>query len=477
MNIIPGSKTRHELQALRGEFNDLRETSKLQALIIDDITTATKIGGQRYRGNVYGDYMMTIKEIAAKYEGTAEWGVLQTGNIIDVRAAFIIGQGIAALPTDKEFKDSPEMDFVKAFFDYNDLDREMAQEFAKEAEIEGCFLGHLIWNEQDQMVSLRFQSRVDKAYTIRTEARDYAWYKQAAWNEAGSTVETIIEEPDFVYARFGGRVHLPNRPMPKIGKCLTQIESIDKALRDWREINHLFANPTPVLECKDAAEAQAMKTATTGINWKLRKILCISGKFSYVSPDLTGVREALENEIMTDAKMVSGTTGCPVGFMGFGDLTTKLGSSSDVTADLISASTSKERSIWIGKYTEIVTKAMAIYNANSKMTPLDPTRVKVIIPQVTAETWKRVMDVYLPLFTAQAIDLSTLLSQVPNIDVDAEVAKQEEKDAAALNKFTDQPTPDENADPNAPDQGGPGNLGNLNIQVKNYKKNPGNQGA
>lgn len=435
MNIIPGQKTKRELQALRGEFEELRETTKLQALIIDDISTATTAGSKKYVGNSYREYMATIKEIARKYEGTAEWGVLQTGNIIDVRAAFIIGQGIAAIPADKAFKDSEEMKFVKAFFDYNDLDREMAQEFAKEAEIEGCFLGQLFWNEDDEMVSLRLQSRVDKAYNIVTDPRDYAWYKKAVWREANAATDTEIKEPEFVYARFGGRVHLPNKPMPKIGKCLTQIESIDKALRDWREINHLFTAPVPTIECPDAAAAKAMDTAVKDINWKLRKMITIVGKLSFAAPNLQGGSEALEKEIITNAKMISGTTGCPIGFMGFGDLTTKLGAGSDVTSEQISASTSKERAISIGMYQQIITKAMAIWNEKSGMTKLDPTRVKVIIPQVTAETWKHIQEDYLPLFTADAISLETLLAQVPGVDVDEEIERAEKREAKALERF------------------------------------------
>ena len=222
MSIIPGHKTRQALQALRGELTDLRGKSELQALVIDDITTATRLNEKKFVGNAYRDYISTIREIASKYEGTAEWGVLQTGNIVDVRAAFIIGQGVAAIPSSKEFKDSPEMEFVRAFFEYNDLDREMAQEFAKEAEIEGCFLGQLSWNDDDKQVSLQFQSRVDRAYTITHKPKDYSWYQTATWKEDKALTDTVLKEPDFVYARFGGRVHRVNNPMPKVGKCLTQ---------------------------------------------------------------------------------------------------------------------------------------------------------------------------------------------------------------------------------------------------------------
>jgi hypothetical protein len=439
---------RGDFNLLRTENEDLREKAHLQALIIDDITTATTAGSKKYVGNSYRDYLTTIQEIARKYEGVAEWGSLETGNIIDVRGAFIIGQGVAIVPADndKKTKDSEEMKFVKAFMDYNDLDREMAQEFAKEGEIEGCFLGELVWNEKAQMVSLRFQSRVDRNYTIAHEPKDYASYLTATWRDPNTSIDTVLKEPDFVYARFGGRVHLPNRPMPKVGKCLTQIESIDKALRDWREINHLFAGPVPVIECSTAADAKAMDAAASNINWKLRKMVTIAGHLAFASPNLQGGSEALEKEIITNAKLVSGTTGVPIGFMGFGDLTTKLGSSSEISGAQIESSTSKERFVWIGKYTEIIKKAVAIRNANSQKTPLDASKVRVIIPFITAESWQRIIDVFLPLFTADAIDLSTLLAQIPNVDVDAEMEKQTERNAKKLERFNEPDEDEEESD-------------------------------
>ena len=156
MSIIPFGKTRRELQAMRGELKDLRETNQLQALIIDDYSVAQKASTTAYVGNSYREYMKTIAEIAKKYDAEAEWGVLQTGNIVDVRAAFIIGQGVTVLPSDevaagaaslkgaarrKALRDTEEMKFIRDFFAYNNLDREMAQEFAKEAEIEAASWG------------------------------------------------------------------------------------------------------------------------------------------------------------------------------------------------------------------------------------------------------------------------------------------------------------------------------------------------
>ena len=149
---------RAQIQALRNDLDEVRQLAQTQALLIDDITTA-QTTTSTYRGNAYVNYGTAVKELARKYEGTATWGVFPTTNLVDIRAAFIIGQGVSVYPVDKlKSKAEKEMEFVKAFFDYNDIDREMAQEFAKEAEIEGRFLGQLFWDEKAQMPSVRFRA-------------------------------------------------------------------------------------------------------------------------------------------------------------------------------------------------------------------------------------------------------------------------------------------------------------------------------
>ena len=85
---------KRKIQALETEIVETRKSMKTQMLIIDDILTARAVREGRYRGNEYDSYPAAITAIVSKYNATANWGVIQTGNIIDLRAAFIIGQGI-----------------------------------------------------------------------------------------------------------------------------------------------------------------------------------------------------------------------------------------------------------------------------------------------------------------------------------------------------------------------------------------------
>lgn len=434
---------------LRSEIQALKLKVEAQGLVIDDITTA-QADEKRFRGNECRTYPLAIKTLAEMYEGRSEWGVLQTGSIVDVRASFIIGEGLKIVPKDRKKKDEAkaELEFAERFMDFNDLDREMAQEFAKEGELEGCFLGQLSWDEEAEMVSVRFRSRAKYDYTIVTDPKDYAWYKQATWQTDGTP--TTLEEGDFVYGRFGGRVHQPNLPYPKVAKCISQIKALDKALRDWREINHLFAAPVPDVECADADQAQKMNAAMSEAmkNYRLRKLFIHTGKFSYVVPGT--MNDALENEIITLAKMISGTTGTPVHFLGLPDLMSNR-ATADNLMELVTASTSKERQAWKGIYREMIAKAMAIWNANSSKTPLRPELLDVEIPLITQEQWQRITEVYLPLYQNDALSVKTLLSQVPGVDVEAEIEalaeREEEADKPPFSKVVpddqDEETDDE----------------------------------
>ena len=426
---------RAQIQALRNDLDEVRQLAQTQALLIDDITTA-QTTTSTYRGNAYVNYGTAVKELARKYEGTATWGVFPTTNLVDIRAAFIIGQGVSVYPVDKlKSKAEKEMEFVKAFFDYNDIDREMAQEFAKEAEIEGRFLGQLFWDEKAQMPSVRFRAWTASSYTIETDSNDYSRFLKVKWKSKTGGQEELTED-EFVYARFAGRVHQPELPYPKIAKCLGQIEALDKALKDWTEITRLFASPIPHVECEDAQQASWMKEniKDAAKNWKIKRLFAHTGKLGYLTPDASSI-QYLEKLILTLAKMISGATGVPVGLMGLGDLTTKLGSSSEITADQLSATTSKEREVWMGTYQQIISKAMAMWSSKKGKTPLDPKVIQVSIPFITNETWKRIADVWLPAYLSDAITLKTLLAQIPSVNVDEEIAAMGEQNKADIEKI------------------------------------------
>ncbi len=429
--------------AARADAADaLKKANRIQELLVDNILSVTEVE-QRYVGNDYRDYGTAIQAISDKYISKSEWGCVQTGTIIDLRAAFILGEGIKVVhKTDTKAEAETELQFANDFLEYNSLDAEMAQELAKEVEIEGKLALRLKWDDlkndpfrgRTGLPSVRFISWLAKKYTVTPDPNDYMWFKTLSWIESGKTEKTTINEPEFVYKKFGGRITDPNDAQPKIMKCLTEIDRLDRALRDLREILHLFASPTPDFECATAQDAKALIAYLTDTNWRIGKAIVHIGSFSYKSPDTAGVTNLIA-EIETTTKMISGTTGVPIHYLGLLDLL-KNRATGDNTRELVMAATTRERSIWIGAYTELIEKAMAMFNAKTgsaqKSTKLDPEKIGVTIPLISQDHWNNLQNVLIPAFTAGIVSKEFVASQIPGVDMDDEAAKAEAADASEL---------------------------------------------
>jgi hypothetical protein len=443
----------------RGRVTELKgkvqEYQKVQELLVKDILTLQEVE-HSYVGNEYRDYASGVLAISEKYGGTSEWGCLQTGAVVDLRAAFILGEGLKIVAkTGTKEEAQAEIDWAEGFLAYNALDAEMAQELVKESEIEGKIALRLFWDEATDeapirygdtdypgMVSVRFISWLSKKYIVDVDLNDYLWYKRLTWPATTAVVNNVsilipageVLEPEFVYTKFGGRIYDANDAQPKIMKCLTQIDRLDKALRDLREINHLFASPTPSFQCATPQQASALLQQIKDINWKIGKAIASTAVFTLVSPDSSGV-ENLVSEIELNVKMISGTTGIPIHYLGLLDLL-KNRATGDNTRELVMAATTREREIWIGAFEELLEKAMLMYNERSggaqKSTEggrLDPSKVGIEIPLVTQDQWANIQNVLIPAALGGIISNEHVASQIPGVDQEKETELREEREA------------------------------------------------
>ena len=445
---VPGSARAmqffRDIQDVGGLRNEMHQMRVKTQHLFDILSATEEDDTGAYKGNEYRTYRKAVNAINAKYNASAKWGVMQTGSIIDLRAAFIISKGIKVSAREKEVDAKKEIAWTNAFLEYNDLDKEMIQEFAKEAEIEGKILIKIDVDETDKlikykeydykMVSARYVSWIDKGYEVETEEDDYRKYKSVTWEgkKPGKLGKDI-----FIYKKFGGRLNEPNIAQPKIMKCLTQIDNLDKALRDWREINRIFAGPILYYKANEVLKESVTKAleALDNKNLKIKKILAGYGELSYSSFDIKGV-ESLENEIFTNAKMISGTTGVSVQYLGLVELL-KNRSTGDDQRETLSLSTTKERKVWEGAYEELITKAMNLFNKEvygsySEEKKLKPSLIKVNIPVVTKEHWANIKDVWLPAALAGKISDDLFLEQLPDIDIEEEKKRRKEKEESEL---------------------------------------------
>ena len=445
-NMANVQMMKYKVASQKGRVTKLEnEVHKLQALVRDDILTI-KEAETKYVGNKYRTYDSAITEIDKKYNATADWGVMQTGTIIDLRAAFSIGEGIKVIQkgnedeekNKKEEKDK-EKKWIEAFLEYNDLDKEVIQEYAIEAEIEGKLAIKLsvdtIKDDEDKeqtMINTTFISWQEKKYKIKTDPNDYKKYIELRWKPKDKNKDEVLKENEFVYKKFGGRIDRPNEAAPKMMKCLTYVENLDKALRDWREINRIFGGPILYMECSTEDEVKKATEALNSKNFKIKKVLAGTGKLLFVKLDVGGV-ESIENEIKTLAKMISGETGIPVHFLGLPELMSNRATAENLM-EMIKAATNKNRETWKGAYEEIIRKAIIMFNETEKKTPLNPDKFSIKIPMITKEHWDHLEKIYLPASIAGKISDEAFQEQIPGFDVEQERKRKEERDASELER-------------------------------------------
>ena len=430
---------RKQNRLLENQIKNYRQT---QELLVKDILTLQEVNA-KYTGNEYKQYESAIQAISDKYNCQADWGCLFTGIIIDLRAAFTLGEGIKIVhKTDIRAEAERELQWAEDFFAWNDFDAEGSQEMAKEAEIEGKIALKLIyenepWRSWPGMVSARYISWLSKKYTVEPDPEDYLYYKKLKWGAAATTPNGELDENEFIYKKFGGRLNKPNEAQPKIMRCLTQIDRLDKALRDLREIDHLFASPTPDFKVDDAKQVDGLLKKLEDINWKIGKLLVHTGEFKMVGPDSAGVMNLIQ-EIELTIKLISGTTGIPIHFLGLLDLL-KNRATGDNTRELVMAATAKERIIWKGAYEELITKAMIMFNENvykqkSSNAKLDPTKIGIDIPLITQEHWDRIEKVLIPASIAGIVSPEYVASQIPGLDSEVENEIKEKANNDELEK-------------------------------------------
>lgn len=400
-----------EIKELRRSYAQLQHTVSILISGMEEKKT--------YKGNPYQTYSSMVTALSKKYLGLADWGNQITKNIIDVRAAFTIGQGIK--PTMKDKKAERERDFIKEFIDFNNLDEEVSQDWAREAEIEGKFLCRLFPNKEKKQIEARYIPWTAHEYKIETDPDDYEDYTKASYKVSKTGKDVELSPSEFVYKKFGGRTHKVNETPPKTGLILRQIEDLDKALWDWRKINHLFAAPTPYFKCESIEQAKKLNMLLKEINWKIGKLLVTTAEYELKGYSGEGTT-SLEKEIISLAKIISGATGVPVHFLGLPDLMSNRAVAENLM-ELIYASTSKERHIWIGTYEEMFQKALAIANAEFKK-GYNKAAIGVQIPFITAQKMKELVEVWLPIYSAGAISLDFFLSKIPELDVEEEKQKQ-----------------------------------------------------
>ena len=418
MRIWPRSRVKQ----LESDVVRLQHTVTSSLDILQQLQSVDQDGG-----NKYASYAAKVMQLSRMYEGEASWGNQICQSIINVRAYFIMGSGVHV--NTKEIGDR-ESAFLESFLKLNGIDHRSPLEWCREAQIEGRALLRLtpnkdIVNGDGTVGNVRVQLipwTVYK-YEVKQSRDDPNVFESVTWNNPKPVTLTAGE---FVYLPFGGRSHRVNNTPPLLANCIREMEAIDKALFDWRKINHLFAAPTPYIKAPDIASARSTYAKIKDSVWKIGKLLVTNGDYSMVGPEMAGV-EWLRNEIVVSAQLIAAVTGIPPHFLGFPELIGAGRATGDNLMESIQSATNGERNIWVDGFDELINKAVAMATNKLQRGVLDVTKLSIDIPFVSQQHMQELADVWLPLWMANAISHETLLAHVPEIDVEDEMKLIEDK--------------------------------------------------
>lgn len=407
----------------------IKIVSELQNTVGILMSNATELSS--YRGNLYPSYEAATKELSLKFDGKALWGNQLAKIIIIIRTAFTMGGGIKISKVEPKANGNEKLteqsiqktyEFIRNMFEINDIDEEVPIDFAIEAEIEGKFLCHLVPIDDKKSISLQHISWEDNRYKVIPATDNKKVYDRVAFSNS-SLYTKALEQKEFVYKRFGGRMKNINDTTSAVALSLRNLEDLDKALWDLRRVNHLNM-PTPHFKCSSPKEAKNLweKLVSPEVNWKIGTLVVSTAEFSLVG--LTGVDiEPLLKEITKQASMISGTTGVPVHYLGIPELLSNRATAENLM-EVLYAVTNKDRKIWIGAYEEIINKSVAMANEKWK-TSYVKGAVSVDIPFVTPERIKQLTEVWLPMYMSGLIRKETMLKRVPDVDEKFEMGEQE----------------------------------------------------
>jgi hypothetical protein len=467
MSIINfGKKAELETAKVKGELVSVQKDLKVFKFQVQGFIDAMtgEEAAYLYGNNRYRDYGRAVDAINKKYENNAPWGNGLTANIIDFRAAVTVSSGPQYKPAmqstiktrddegqsiggenqmpgaqskaDKmkeggETGAEKEMDFCRSLWEVNDINHETPQEWGREAEIEGRVAVTLEYDKDKQQVVAQhrpwsiYKYKEIRNKTNRKIIEGITWdANQAEGIEAGKA-----EGDALICRRFAGRPSAKN-PTTKVMRCLTEIEYIDQAFRDWREINRLYASPIPVFECGTPEEAEEMNAQLkAGLNFKIKKAWAVMGRFKFAGPEMSGI-DSLEREIKRQACFVAGTTGYPLQFL-LPDMLSNRSTSENIMESAL-IHTASERAIWIGFYEELVKKAMRLSAAGTGKTALDPNKISISISLMTQEQWTRLVQFWLPAFRDDLVTREAVLPMIPDFNVREELDRREEADASQV---------------------------------------------
>lgn len=362
--------------------------------------------------NAFTNYEDQVDETYKKYNGNADFGNQQTRAIVDLRTAFIAGEGISI-----SCRNNRTSKWIEDLIKNNSLDGRYFINAVKAGELCGqnVFVYKKIIDKKDYKVKVKIRrlpyeskSRYKPIYSdiFKDEVIDIHIKTDFGWTSLG--------ESNFLYTRIGGDDFNSYGPVTRIGVVLTDIENYDRALKDIRRLNHVLARITPTFETDSDAATTALKKNLQDLKWTIGKAFIGKAKFKYEVPS-SGAHDNLMKELAATIKTISSTTGVPVHWVGHVDLMSNR-STADTLYEMIKNATSVDRVLWEKALYDLIYKAQEFYiDSGGSDLRLDPD-FQVRLPLISFENFLEKVRALNIAYADEAISIDDYMNILPGID-------------------------------------------------------------
>ena len=429
-----------KIQAMEGQSHEVIIESMLTGRVLNTSVPGTV--------NAFTSYESQVRATYAKYNSRESFGNQQTRTVVDLRTAFIAGEGLSVVADKEQTKK-----WIKDFLFRNRLNGVSFINAVKGTEMAGQALFILkptLWRDGSLYTkALRIPYTTKRAYKpvyvddmVKDEVFDILVRKDGVWVSAGFS--------NFIYVRTGGDDVNDEGPVTKVGVVLTDLENYDRAIKDIRRLNHVLARVTPVFQTKNDTETTSITKQLNDSKWKIGTSYIGSAEFSYETPG-EGAHRNLISELVSTVKTISGTTGVPVHWFGYVDLMSNR-STAESLYELIKNQTINERTEWESALYEMIVKAQELFiDSGGTGLSLD-LNFQVKLPLLNFGQFLERIRAYSLAYADTAISIDDYRNAIPGIDP-AETEKAVEAERKEKEKlFIKTAIPEEGDDENGDDE-------------------------
>jgi hypothetical protein len=450
-----GKKTKLLLEKYEGLQKQNKTLTTTSQVLMEEIQSYHI--NDRNKRNPYNTRKAMITEIGKKFHGIADCGNIIAQRVINLRVAFSVPNRLF-LMQNPNFKGSDEevkkcKEYLNSFMEFNGLDTNLPKDLAKEGELEGQVLVKYVWDSKRKVAEIEYYPWSEIGYITKTEPGNTVKLANRRRKITGS-----VEGKEFTmdsdgynsFIAFNDKL-FKDIGYPTLGPILKTIENIEADMWAWRNLNHLFAHPTPHFKCENKESADAINNLLQTLGWKIGNAIATSSDFTLVGP--TGQEATmLMNAVTTSAKIISAHTGIGIHFLGFANVM-----SNRATADSMGEPTEivlhAEISSWRAFYKDMFKKVIRMRNTKLNGNLSEDAVIPVLVP-LTDRQWQVVREIYGPLAEKGLISKDTLWSRIPDVDPDAEREKleEQEKKSAEKNKAAGENTNEDNDNSDAEEE-------------------------